>query len=335
MPLFMILFLLCSIGGSSFRLRRGMMQMNTRSLTEVLGTFGDYVTINLEIRDKGHLIPTDFDQGEIKLIIGSYAGFHPIVHEMSSRLPKSSGSELVETKNGGPYYQEAVLEIPQANAPAGLKVGDIVKLSNGLKARVTRSDETSLVIDANAPLAGKDLEWRIKLLERKDRDSLAPACFACGCFWGLQLALDRVPGVIYTCAGYTQGRALSPAYEDVCTGTTGHAEAVFVLFDPSIVSYKELLTLYFSRHDPTQLNRQGNDVGTQYRGGVYFTSDDQKADILAAIKFEQQKYKQPIVTEVIPHDTFWVAEPVHQGYLERESLQSAKKSDPTPIRCYG
>ena len=310
--------------------------MSTRSLTETLDTFGDYITCHLEVREKGLHIITNFDQGEIKLIVGANTGFNPVVHEMCRRLPSSpSSEELVETHSAGPWYQEAVLEIPQVNAPAGLKVGDVVKLSNGLKARVTRSDATTLVIDANAPMAGRDLEWRIKLLDRKDKSALVSACFACGCFLGLQLAFDRAPGVVFSCAGYTQGQALSPSYESVCTGKTGHTEAVFLLFDPSIITYQQLLALYFSRHDPTQLNRQGNDIGTQYRGGAYFTSDEQKAEVLEAIKFEQQKYKQPIVTEVLSHGSFWVAEPVHQGYLERESLQSAKKSDPTPIRCYG
>merc|ERR1712098_253330 len=130
------------------------------------------------------------------------------------------------------------------------------------------------------------------------KEDTETATFAAGCFWGVQLSFQRVPGVVTSMVGYTAGSTQHPTYRDVCSGSTGHTEAVQMLFNPAVVSYKELLTVLFDRMDPTTLNRQGNDRGTQYRSGIYYHSEEQKEIALNFIKEIQPKYKDRIVVEV-------------------------------------
>ena len=127
----------------------------------------------------------------------------------------------------------------------------------------------------------------------------------------------------------------NPSYEEVCTGSTGHTEAVQLTFDPTIVSYNELLTVLWDIHDPTTLNRQGGDAGTQYRSGIYYHTEDQRRVAFASREEEQKKYpSKPIVTEVLPAKEFYAAEDYHQQYLQKGG-QCAFKGDLSPIRCYG
>uniref|UniRef100_A0A7S2V8A8 peptide-methionine (S)-S-oxide reductase n=2 Tax=Fibrocapsa japonica TaxID=94617 RepID=A0A7S2V8A8_9STRA len=165
-------------------------------------------------------------------------------------------------------------------------------------------------------------------------DTTETATFAAGCFWGVELSFQRVPGVISTQVGYTAGEKDNPTYEEVCRGTTGHAEAVQLTFDPSIVSYDELLTVLWDRMDPTQVNRQGNDRGTQYRSGIYYHSEDQKIKAEESIATLQSTLDKPVATEVLPASKFWPAEDYHQQYLEKGG-QCSLKGDVTGIRCYG
>lgn len=164
--------------------------------------------------------------------------------------------------------------------------------------------------------------------------STATATVAGGCFWGLELAYQRVPGVLKTQVGYTSGQKSNPSYREVCTGTTGHAEAVEVTYNPNVISYEEILLILWDRIDPTTLNRQGNDMGTQYRSGIYYHNEEQKTIALRSLEEEQKKHIAPIVTEVVEASTFYSAETYHQQYLEKKG-QSAEKGDITPIRCYG
>lgn len=164
--------------------------------------------------------------------------------------------------------------------------------------------------------------------------TLPLATMAGGCFWGVELAFQRQPGVVNTCVGYTQGQVDNPTYQQVCSGTTGHTEAVEMTYDPAKVSYDDLCKLLFSRIDPTAKNRQGNDVGTQYRSGVYYHSPEQKATAEAWVA------KTPnCAVEVLPAKTFWPAEEYHQQYLEKGGRQGrgqcAAKGCNDPIRCYG
>jgi peptide-methionine (S)-S-oxide reductase len=148
------------------------------------------------------------------------------------------------------------------------------------------------------------------------------ATFGAGCFWGVEAKFSQQPGVVDTAVGYLGGSLKNPTYEDVCTDRTGHAEVVQVTYDPQQVNYDQLLDLFWSLHDPTTLNRQGPDVGTQYRSAIFFHTPEQEAAARASkAKLEQSgRYKLPIVTEITPASTFYRAEEYHQRYLEKRGL---------------
>mmetsp|Transcript_22292 Transcript_22292/g.29152 ORF Transcript_22292/g.29152 Transcript_22292/m.29152 type:complete len:195 (-) Transcript_22292:316-900(-) len=165
-------------------------------------------------------------------------------------------------------------------------------------------------------------------------DTLETATFAAGCFWGVELAFQRIPGVLETAVGYTAGSLENPTYQQVCSGLSGHTEAVQLKFNPSVVSFDDLLRVLFDIMNPTQLNGQGNDWGTQYRSGIYYHSPEQKEAAEAFIEQESAKYGDPIVTEVESASEFYPAETYHQQYLVKGG-QSGEKGDFTPIRCYG
>jgi len=152
-------------------------------------------------------------------------------------------------------------------------------------------------------------------------DHLQQAVFAMGCFWGVERLFWETEGVYTTAAGYAGGSTADPDYPLVCTGSTGHAEVVLVVFDPDVVSYDDLLRLFWENHDPTQGMRQGNDVGTQYRSAIYFASDAQReAAEQSRAEYQVELDKAgygPITTEIAPLDTFWYAEDYHQQYLAK------------------
>jgi peptide-methionine (S)-S-oxide reductase len=143
------------------------------------------------------------------------------------------------------------------------------------------------------------------------------ATFAAGCFWGVEAAFRKQKGVQSTAVGYIGGTVSQPTYKDVCTGQTGHAEAVEIDFDPAQVSYSELLHLFWSIHNPTTKNRQGPDYGTQYRSGVFFHSPEQETRAKASLAEAQSQFPARIVTEITPASTFWRVEEYHQQYIEK------------------
>jgi len=150
------------------------------------------------------------------------------------------------------------------------------------------------------------------------------ATFGAGCFWGVEAAFRRVPGVLDAVSGYSGGHTENPSYKDVCTDRTGHAEVVQVTFDPSKVTYEQLLDIFWKIHDPTQVNRQGPDFGTQYRTAIFYHSPEQEA---AARKSKQAleasgTLRRPIATEITPAGPFWRAEEYHQRYLEKRGAES-------------
>ena len=148
------------------------------------------------------------------------------------------------------------------------------------------------------------------------------ATFAEGCFWGVEANFQSIPGVISAVSGYTGGKTENPSYEDVCTGRTGHAEAVEVEFDPAKVSYEDLLKAFWTSHDPTTPNRQGPDVGTQYRSAIFFHGAAQEAAARASREAleESGKLKRPIVTEIVAAGPFYRAEEYHQKYFAKHGL---------------
>jgi peptide-methionine (S)-S-oxide reductase len=152
---------------------------------------------------------------------------------------------------------------------------------------------------------------------------LEKATFAAGCFWGIEASFQQVDGVVDTAVGYTGGKKEHPTYEQVCSGTTGHAEAVEVTFDPARVTYDQLLSVFWSIHDPTQVNRQGPDIGTNYRSAIFYHTPAQKAaaevskeELTRSGKFGMR----PVATEIAPASTFWRAEEYHQRYFEKHGF---------------
>jgi peptide-methionine (S)-S-oxide reductase len=148
------------------------------------------------------------------------------------------------------------------------------------------------------------------------------ATFAAGCFWGVESAFREIPGVTDAQVGYIGGSNQNPTYREVCTDRTGHAEAVEVTFDPARVSYEQLLDAFWSLHDPTTLNRQGPDVGSQYRSAIFFHSPAQEAAARASKEKVQAQFRKPIVTEITPAPAFFRAEEYHQRYFEKQGLPS-------------
>ncbi len=150
------------------------------------------------------------------------------------------------------------------------------------------------------------------------------ATFAAGCFWGIEETFRQVPGVIATRVGYMGGHTENPSYPQVCTDQTGHAEVVQVTYDPAMLSYEKLLEVFWHSHNPTLVNRQGPDVGSQYRSVIFYYDDEQKnsAEQSKATLTAENKYAKPIVTEIIPAATFYPAEEYHQKYLQKKGLSS-------------
>ncbi|MEO6939933.1 MAG: peptide-methionine (S)-S-oxide reductase MsrA [Candidatus Kapaibacterium sp.] len=150
------------------------------------------------------------------------------------------------------------------------------------------------------------------------------AYFGAGCFWGVEAAYRQIKGVKATAVGYLGGTLTNPTYEQVCTDRTGHAEVVEVTYDPAEVAYDELLTVFWENHDPTTLNKQGPDVGSQYRSAIFYTNEEQHVAALASKASLEQagRYRKPIVTEITPASMFYKAEDYHQQYLEKRGLSS-------------
>ncbi|MEO8724951.1 MAG: peptide-methionine (S)-S-oxide reductase MsrA [Acidobacteriaceae bacterium] len=148
------------------------------------------------------------------------------------------------------------------------------------------------------------------------------ATFGAGCFWGVEQQFRAIAGVTDAVVGYEGGKLEKPTYQDVCSDATGHAEVVELDFDPEQVSYDQLLDAFFGLHNPTQMNRQGPDVGTQYRSAIFVHDDSQKEAAAKAIERAQEKFARPIVTRIEPAGTFWRAEDYHQQYLAKRGLSS-------------
>ena len=157
-----------------------------------------------------------------------------------------------------------------------------------------------------------------------DPNTYEKATFAAGCFWHVQYEFDQAAGVVSTIVGYTGGKTENPTYKQVCTGKTGHAEAVEIIYDPNKVTYGKLLDVFFNMHDPTTLNRQGPDTGLQYRSAVFYHNESQRKAAIAEIEklSKSSKFSGPIVTEVTPDGPFYKAEDYHQKYVEKHGVNA-------------
>ncbi len=190
---------------------------------------------------------------------------------------------------------------------------DTVQSKPAPDAGATKTDTMTNSSQTKAAPQGSDAQVKTQL-----------ATFGGGCFWGVEESFRTLKGVLSTRVGYAGGTKDKPSYKDVCTDLTGHAEVVEVTFDPSLISYDQLLDVFFKVHDPTQLNRQGPDYGTQYRSVIFYHSPEQKAAAEAAKKRvgDSGKYRKPVVTQIEAAPTFWAAEDYHQQYLFKRGLSN-------------
>ena len=319
-------------------------------------TKGDVVTVvtvdwNLEPRGDFVAEPLFDTSGTISFVL--HAGnYLPGLHELVTTMrPGESVQNTVMDAGWGERREDLVVKMPmQGNLDMSMiKVGTELMLANGLRCVVTEVGEEDFTIDANPPLAGASYSANVtlvsveegptKLLYREDGNDddkqtgrYEVATFALGCFWGGELEFMRVPGVVGTKVGYTQGEKENPTYKEVCSGTTGHTEAIQIVFDPSVVSYAKLVHIAMDRLDFSKymLNQVGNDRGTQYRHGIYYHTSEQR-EIAREIL---NTFGEHCVTELEPSTVFYDGEDYHQQYLLKGG-QSAKKGDDTVIRCYG
>lgn len=160
-------------------------------------------------------------------------------------------------------------------------------------------------------------------MNKQNTENIEKAIFANGCFWCTEAVFQRLKGVLDVKSGYTGGHIKNPAYREVCSGRTGHAEGIKITYDSKIISYQELLEVFFATHDPTTLNRQGNDVGTQYRSEIFYTSEEQKkiAELYVAFLEEQKVFPRPIVTAISEEKPFYLAEEEHHNYYNEHTRQ--------------
>lgn len=153
--------------------------------------------------------------------------------------------------------------------------------------------------------------------------NLEKACFGAGCFWGVESTFEELEGVIQTRVGYMGGHTTHPSYQQVCSDTSGHAEVVYIEFDPAIISYAKLLEVFWKSHNPTMLNRQGPDFGTQYRSVIFYYTENQKLEAQKSKEALEKsgKYKEPVVTQIVKAEKFWLAEEYHQKYYTKKGIK--------------
>ncbi|KAL7544831.1 hypothetical protein ACHAWF_008195 [Thalassiosira exigua] len=317
---------------------------------------GDVVTfslLRLEPSDDDVLEPLFDASGTLQLVLdgGNYLpGLHRLLSTMAPGEVVRGAS--IDAGYGG-YDPALAFRISTSDLGGSLdvsavRIGTKLRMGNGMECRVTAMDEDGWTLDANHPLAGAayDVDVRLERVEEgpknmgyvagENDDRYRVATFALGCFWGGELAYQRTPGVISTQVGYTAGHKENPTYEEVCTGATGHTEAIQVIYDPNAVSYESLVRLGLDRlgEDVYKLNQVGNDRGTQYRHGVYYHDDDQRDAAAKLLEELRRDDRRDVQTELEEVGTFYPAEEYHQQYLLKGG-QSARKGARDAIRCYG
>lgn len=236
-------------------------------------------------------------------------------------------------ENGAQFSEAPLKELGLILFFGGFALSELLKTLGAYKSDFYGNLEG---FDVNS-LSSQAADWALAGIvpTRSEDEKYEVATFAGGCFWGTELHFQRIPGVVATCVGYTQGDMERPSYSQVCSGVSGHTEGIQLLYDPKVISYDKLCDKLLSTVDSTALNRVGNDMGTQYRHGIYPHTPAQTAAADAAIKREQKKRgSNKVVTEVFPAAIFWPAEKYHQRYLQKGG-QSAEKNAAEPVRCYG
>ena len=270
-------------------------------------------------------------------------GHLPGLDDLITGMEEGSVVENVDIDAGwGAKNLDAMATIPldtvDESIRTNLKLGVELFLQGGQKVRVTEISDDTFTIDANHPMAGATYKCnKVQLEEIIDPERLETMTVALGCFWGGELAYMREPGVVSTKVGYTQGEKIDPTYKEVCSGTTGHTEAIQVVFDPVKVSFERLVELGMERLGESKylLNQVGNDRGTQYRHGIYYHSDSQREVAEKVLSEIAPKANgTPCQTELKEATIFYDAEDYHQQYLLKGG-QSAKKGASETIRCYG
>lgn len=321
---------------------------------------GDIVTIDYELTPNDDFVPTPlFNTGNDISFSLNKGNYLPGLHTLVSTMEVGQSIENVDLDAGwGSRNQQLIATVPkEKDNSSGLdydaiKVGTELLLASGAKCRVTAVTDADFTIDANPPLAGASYTASVSLKDVskgpcrekyeyhpeevvEEDSSYQVMTIALGCFWGGELEYMRVPGVVYSAVGYTQGDIDVPTYQQVCSGSTGHTEGIQVVFNPDIVSYKSLIKIGMERLGESRylLNQVGNDRGTQYRHGVYYHNDAQKKIADEIIESYNDGSKK-CMTEVLPAKIFYNAEDYHQQYLLKGG-QSAKKNAKEVIRCYG
>ena len=327
-----------ALRGAAHRPFPSMRRFACSGPTASLVRVGSVVNVDFSlVAETGEALPSEadvFDQGNVRFVVGAggyIEGLHSSVQKLGAVGVEQTFTLLPAECFGDSNPDLGPVFVPKEAAPEGLKVGDRVKLANGLKATIVAADASGVTIDANKPLSGKSLKLKLSL---SSEPKMAGESLK---IWGIELAFQRQPGVLATEVGYAQGEVDEPDYKTVCSGSTGHTEAVRVLYDPAVVSYEELLALFWARLGESRykLNQVGNDRGTQYRHGIYPHNGEQLEAAKASFELAKAAADgQTIHTEIEPAKAFWRAEEYHQQYLQKGG-QSAKKQAAETIRCYG
>jgi peptide-methionine (S)-S-oxide reductase len=313
---------------------------------------GDVVTVNYTLKPDGDFVPNPlFDDGTVSFILDG-GNYLPALHTIVAKLSPGETQSCTMDAGYGEPREELIATISIASSGISkneLSVGRELFLANGMKCTIVDVDldkEETFTIDANHKLAGTTYSAEVELKGFESGPSQEQFLYtpeavpgskfdvltiALGCFWGGELAYMRVPGVVGSYVGYTQGPKDDPTYEEVCSGTSGHTEAIQVIFDTSKVSYEELVKIGMEKLGDSRplVNQVGNDQGTQYRHGVYYHNFEQM--LLAKSVIESYA---GCVTECMEASKFYKAEEYHQQYLLKGG-QSARKNAQETIRCYG
>eukprot|EP00798_Chlamydomonas_sp_ICE-L_P006251 gene6251-2878_t len=261
---------------------------------------GDSVQVHFKgSLDSGDEFDSSFGKEPLAFTLGSgqcVLGGSPFTVERTvacyvTRLPMNPKSPLAFTLGSGQVVKG--LE----GAITGLAVGDKKTIRLEPSDAYDKITKEEIIFDLNHELAGQALTFEVEIVNRMEAGRIQKAYFGAGCFWSVELMFQRVPGVIKTAVGYCNGITRNPTYDEVCTGKTGHAEVVEVVFDTQQVSFPELLDMFFDKHDPTTPDRAGNDVGSQYRSGLYYTTPEQQEDVVKAI--EKRQWAPPLLAPAL------------------------------------